>query len=145
MEYLPMKHSKGFTLIELVVVIVVLGVLAVTAAPRFIDLQSDARIATLQGLKAAIIDGADLTYSKALVDGVESESDASVQNPSSPNGFIVTHFGYPNAVFNLGISQAIDIDMADWATASNVDHPNGDPGLYAEGITLIELTNGGRC
>ena len=38
-----MKRQGGFTLIELVVVIVILGILAVTAAPRFLNLQDDAR------------------------------------------------------------------------------------------------------
>lgn len=47
-------ENKGFTLIEMIVVIVILGVLAVTAAPRFMGLQSDARIATLQATKGAI-------------------------------------------------------------------------------------------
>lgn len=46
--------NKGFTLIEMIVVIVILGVLAVTAAPKFMGLQSDARIATLQATKGAI-------------------------------------------------------------------------------------------
>ncbi len=46
--------NKGFTLIELVVVIVVLGILAVTAMPRFLNLQSDSRKATLAATKGAL-------------------------------------------------------------------------------------------
>ena len=38
-----MKRNAGFTLIELVIVIVILGILAVTAAPKFLNLQGDAR------------------------------------------------------------------------------------------------------
>ena len=50
-----MKKQNGFTLIELVVVIIILGILAVTAAPKFINLQSDARETSLQGMKRAIL------------------------------------------------------------------------------------------
>ena len=63
------KKSDGFTLIELVIVIVLLGILAVTAAPRFIDLTSDANIAKLKGLKGAVESGANLVRVKAIVAG----------------------------------------------------------------------------
>ena len=49
-----MKNNQGFTLIELVVVIVILGILAATAAPKFIDLTGDATEATLKGVKGAL-------------------------------------------------------------------------------------------
>ncbi|HAA96802.1 MAG TPA: type II secretion system protein, partial [Alteromonas macleodii] len=41
--------QQGFTLIELIIVIVLLGILAVTAAPKFLNLQDDARDSVLQG------------------------------------------------------------------------------------------------
>lgn len=64
--------QKGFTLIELVVVIVILGILAVTAAPKFIDLTSDAKASTIEAVKGAINSAADLAHAKALVEGVTS-------------------------------------------------------------------------
>ena len=45
-----MKRSAGFTLIELVIVIIILGILAVTAAPKFLNLRGGARESTLKGM-----------------------------------------------------------------------------------------------
>ena len=49
-----MKQQKGFTLIELIIVIIILGILAVTAAPRFFNFASDARASTVQGMEGSV-------------------------------------------------------------------------------------------
>ncbi|QLE87083.1 prepilin-type N-terminal cleavage/methylation domain-containing protein [Shewanella sp. Scap07] len=67
-----MNKQNGFTLIELVVVIIILGILAVTAAPKFINLQSDARASTVQGVKGALQGANTLVYSKAAIQGKEN-------------------------------------------------------------------------
>lgn len=89
-----MKKQGGFTLIELVVVIVILGILAVTAAPKFLNLQDDARTAAAEGLKGAIKGAAGIVYGKSAISGVETEADSSI----SINGSTVaTVYGYPAA------------------------------------------------
>ncbi len=65
---MPIKQ-KGFTLIELVIVIVILGLLAATALPRFINVTQDARIASINGVAGGLRGAVSLAKAQVLVGG----------------------------------------------------------------------------
>lgn len=77
-----MKKS-GFTLIELVVVIVILGILAVVAAPKFIDLTSDAKSSVIQSVSGSLATAVNFTLMKDKIAGGKGE-------PIDYNGNTVT-------------------------------------------------------
>ncbi len=105
-----MKRQGGFTLIELVVVIVILGILAVTAAPRFMNLQDDARASTIQGLKGAIDGAAGIVYGKAAISGVEATATGAISVGTDTLNLV---WGYPAAT-SAALSLAVDGLGTDW-------------------------------
>nr|WP_321272523.1 prepilin-type N-terminal cleavage/methylation domain-containing protein [uncultured Tolumonas sp.] len=105
-----MKRSAGFTLIELIIVIVILGILAVTAAPKFINLQGDARTSTVNGLKGAVQAASSMAYSKAIIAGQDKVNPGTVTINGTSVALV---YGYPAAT-SAGIALVIDASSAEW-------------------------------
>lgn len=98
-----MKQQSGFTLIELIIVIIILGILAVTAAPKFLNLQGDARLSAAQGVAGAINSASQLQRGKKLVDSSYTGVDFNGELPQ-------------NSL--TGIVAAVDLDTNEWSFSS---------------------------
>ena len=70
------RRSTGFTIIELVVVIVIIGILAATALPRFVDMTGEAQSAQVQAIGGAFASGVNLAHASWIAQGATAAIDS---------------------------------------------------------------------
>ncbi len=135
------SQQKGFTLIELVVVIVILGILAATAAPKFIDLTSDAKTSVMQGVQGSVNSAINLAHAKALVAG-ETGATGVIKIGTK---FYALENGYPvGLALGDGSTDALGLGLAsliELESGSDVTISDAEPAI----ITHKKATTAANC
>lgn len=108
MNQMAARKERGFTLIELVMVIVILGILAAFALPRFADLGSEARVSSLDGAIGSVKSAASIAHSACLARAA-CDADGSGESVDLDGTTVDMENGYPAAAAG-GIDVAAQIE-----------------------------------
>lgn len=125
-----LNQQAGFTLIELIMVIVILGILSAFALPRFADLGGEARASSIQAVAGSIRSAANIVHAQELAEN-DGNNQVTLEGVT-----IATVNGYPQALaaFTDGIFAAAGVTSGDYTAVTT------NAGATADSVVILQAT-----